>query len=150
MKWPYVLATAKGMHGGGFNRGGAKVYEVTEAGMVKVGGDINGLEDMDRWGENGGAISASGTRVVLSSTSYNDQKGGVAVFELNAEGTWEQLGDTITGLNDPKGGFGASVDISADGDTIVVGIPNDDFDGTVNVYRWDGSSWNIDTPTGIE
>lgn len=83
------------------------------------------------------AMSGDGNTVVVSDSSadVNGENSGV-VEVLRFDGVrWVQLGREITG-NRAGEFFGDSVEIAADGNTIIVGGE------TVRAYGWDGSSWN--------
>jgi hypothetical protein len=72
----------------------------------------------------------------------------VEVYQWNGTDTWIQKGSSIT-YADTGDGFGPSVSISNDGNTIAIGIKNADIAegapadnaGAVYVYHWSGSAW---------
>ncbi|GAA4850036.1 Ig-like domain-containing protein [Algivirga pacifica] len=86
------------------------------------------------------ALSAGGKRMVVSSSSANNDTGHVKVFQWE-ETNWVQLGATL--LGDSTGHrFGSALDISDDGKRIVVGTPNTLSNvGKVSVYEWNIDHW---------
>jgi hypothetical protein len=65
--------------------------------------------------------------------------GLVRVYNLQDD-EWEQYGSDITGA----GGFGASVDLSSDGHTLVVGSPGAvDRTGLVASFRYERDQWSL-------
>ena len=103
------------------------------------------------------ALSADGDTLIVSGPNLleEDQLGHVRVWRFDGA-DWVQLGTDIIGetLDDA---FGASVAASADGETVVVGVPgfrgpSDHFgsrpsfdprgsNSLVRVFRFDGSDW---------
>lgn len=86
-----------------------------------------------------GKISADGKRLVVGAQFYNKSIGRIAVYEL-ANGEWELMGNPIEGVSKEK--FGASFDISSDGNVIVASAPlNDKKTGCVRVYQFINGEW---------
>lgn len=58
--------------------------------------------------------------------------------------TWRQFGSEITGQN-TRDGFGWSVSLSDDGNTVAIGAPFNDTNGSgsgqTRVFRWSGTAW---------
>jgi len=79
------------------------------------------------------ALSLDGNRLAISST-YNDDNGTnaghVRVYSWDVDsGAWLQYGDDIDGeVSGDESGW--SVDLSADGDVLVIGSPGNDDNGT--------------------
>ena len=86
-------------------------------------------------------INADGTRMM-----YGDEGGSGRVQVYNLSGNnWEEIG-VFTGAN-ADDGLGAGIDISEDGNRIVIGSYKFDSNGFTNngivqVYDYDGSSWS--------
>ena len=60
--------------------------------------------------------------------------GYVKVYRINGnDGNMVQLGETIYGDKD-NDYFGQSVDISSDGNTLLIGAPGNDVPGYVRIY----------------
>jgi hypothetical protein len=85
------------------------------------------------------ALSADGNTLINGEhTDANDH--GAAWFFVRTAGTWSQQGPKITGPSLSK--FGTSVSISADGNTAVIGAPEDNQQvGKVYVYQQRVGSW---------
>jgi uncharacterized membrane protein len=94
------------------------------------------------------AVSADGSTIVAG--AYNDNidgngdQGSAYVYRWNGS---EWVEKRITASDGEASDlFGYSVAVSADGCTVVAGANGDDIDGNLNqgsvyVYRWNGSSW---------
>ena len=94
----------------------------------------------------GNSMSADGSTIVVGGYGYNSFQGYVEVYDYGGGTTWTQRGSTINGPS-TSSYFGLSVDISADGDRIVIGAFGAD---KVYVYDWTGSAWSLtETFTGI-
>ena len=93
---------------------------------------------------------------------YNDPLHVTRVYRKNTTtGTWERVGADIKSSS-TQDNFGYAVDISYDGDTLIIGAPggSEDFYGSYNqftdrgtygnrvgfahVYKFDGSSWQLE------
>lgn len=122
----------------------------TSEGLVKVflwdgnnwgqlGSTIFGSQAQDLFGYSI-AISADGSRIVVGAPGTTN--GEVRVYDWNGT-DWLQIGTTFNGSN-TNVKAGASVAISADGNVIVYGSPNDytaSGGGKINMYEWDSSNW---------
>jgi IPT/TIG domain len=90
------------------------------------------------------AISSDGNTALIGGPSDRDGVGAAWVF-TRAGSTWTQQGGKLSGEHvcDGGGGFGASVALSADGDTALIGGPDGCGDaGAAWVYTRSGStSW---------
>ena len=76
-----------------------------------------------------------------SSSDFSTSNGGrVYTFEYDGL-TWNMIGATLRGSRDEML-LGSSMDMSDDGDFLLVGAPGDaGGDGAAFYYQWDGSSW---------
>lgn len=137
-------------------KGSVQVFQIitNENEWMPLGSKILGNDYYSSLG-NSVALSEKGDRVVIGSV-YDKEGvekfvGAVAVFEYSVtEDAWSQLGSDLSGVsyNDH---FGDAVDISDDGNRIVVGTPNkDDGDDLVNVgsaevYQYDAvtEAWTL-------
>jgi hypothetical protein len=91
------------------------------------------------------AISADGSTLVVGAPRL----GGGRVWSFTRSGSsWSLLGGAITGAGDDGVGlFGQSVALSDDGQTMLVGAPNDnDGQGTAWAFSRAGSSWEEHGP----
>ena len=88
------------------------------------------------------AISADGNTAVVGSWQDNSGTGAAWVFTRSG-GVWSQQGDKLVGAGTGPGtGQAKSVAISADGDTVIVGGPNDSTNiGAAWVYTRSGEAW---------
>lgn len=102
------------------------------------------------------AVSADGSTAVVGSpaeASPNSDTGGAWVFVRSGSG-WVQQGSRLfAGVASEQPYFGASVAISADGDTVLVGSPEDHSKrGSATVFVRSGSTWTQQgerlTPSG--
>lgn len=124
-----VAIGAPGNDGNGADSGHVRVYAYNGTGWVQRGSDINGETAGDNFGSSV-ALSPDGSKLVVGAI-YNDgsasNAGHVRVFTWNGT-TWIQKGTDIDGTVANQY-FGYSVDISNDGNRIVVGAPY--HDGTI-------------------
>lgn len=113
--------------------------------QVQIGNDINGEAAFDNMGWDV-AMSGDGQTIVVgapgsSITAFG--AGQVKVLQYNGS-DWVQLGNDLLGLFE-EDDFGRAVDITNDGNTIVVGAQYSDANGfnsgSVQVFEFDGSNW---------
>jgi hypothetical protein len=88
------------------------------------------------------ALSADGDTALVGAPRDNENVGAVWVFTRSGE-TWSQQGGKLTGTGEIEGGwFGDRVALSANGDTALVGGPQDHHDvGAAWVFTRSGSTW---------
>ena len=121
------------------NMGQVQVYKWNESNWNKLGGDIDGANNNDRFGSSV-SLSSDGTIVAIGAP-YNDNMGQVQVYEWN-ESNWNKLGGDIDGANN-NDRFGYSVSLSSDGTIVAIGAPQyNNSTGQVQVYEWNESNWN--------
>jgi hypothetical protein len=94
------------------------------------------------------ALSADGNTAIVGGSGDNGGAGAVWVYTRSG-GIWSQQGAKLvgTGAVDATGGYvvyqGASVALSADGNTAIVGAPGDNGNiGAVWVYTRSGAVWS--------
>ena len=91
------------------------------------------------------AIDANNTTVVVGSYRDESGRGSVYVFTKSG-GSWSQSAKIQASDKAADDYFGMSVDISGDGNTIVVGAPQEDDGGAnagkVYVFTLSGSTWS--------
>jgi hypothetical protein len=87
------------------------------------------------------ALSADGNTALVGAPRDNNDAGAVWVFTRSGS-AWAQ-GSKLTGKEETgEGWFGSSVALSADGETALVGGPQDNSDaGAVWVFTSSGSAW---------
>eukprot|EP00980_Cylindrotheca_fusiformis_P025565 scaffold14087_cov85-Cylindrotheca_fusiformis.AAC.1 len=110
---------------------------------------LTGVAAFDLFGSDV-SLSGNGKRVAIGARfddgAANDAKiaGSVSVYERNGDGTaWSLMGEVIHGESkDDQSGI--SVALSKDGNTLAIGAPHNDGNGSnsghVRVFRWDGTS----------
>ena len=143
----------------GFVLGTVKAYLLVGSTWTQVGSKIDGEISGDEFGHNV-ACSADGLTIAVAATRISNpapvapasglQTGAVKVYRASStatSATWNQIGSTIYGERDYDGENTRSkaVDISADGNTIVMGAaPNSDFmdnAGQLRVFKLIDGSW---------
>jgi len=124
---------------------GALIFECV-SNWAQVGGDMDGELAGDESGYSV-AMSGNGDTVIVGAW-LNDGNGvdaGQARVYRRDDSGWSQVGGDIDGEADHDK-FGSSVAMSNDGNTVIIGAPNNDGNGPVaghaRVYRFDGSTWN--------
>jgi hypothetical protein len=114
----------------------------------QLGVEINGITSGDRLGDfNAMAIDAIGNTIAVGSSNNSDLGlyfGYAKVLDWNGT-TWVQRGATFHGSAILEG-TGSAVDLTADGNTVVVSSPwgtnSIGYEsGLVHVYDWDGTTW---------
>ncbi len=120
--------------------GAMYVYELQDTNWVRVGDPIFGSGSDRSFGEDV-AISADGNRIASASRGNDDggqDAGQVRIYDW-VDDEWMLVGT----INGQPGRRLQSVDLSDDGNRIVVGGPgNFDSSGVVAVYEFDNGSWN--------
>ena len=125
----------------GLSSGHVRIYSWTGISWSQVGVDIDGDADGDRLGYTV-SLSADGQTVAIGAPG-NDS-GYVRIYSWTGS-SWSKLGADIDGeaVSDWSG---AVVSLSADGQTVAVGAPHNDANGSssghVRIYSWDGLGWN--------
>jgi hypothetical protein len=103
---------------------------VTSFGQTQIGADIDGKYAGD---EIGWSVSMSQDGSVVATGGYeSDYNGickGVTRVYKNISGVWTQVGQDIFGEN-PNDWSGTSISLSNDGNTLAVGAPKNDGNGT--------------------
>ena len=132
------------------NTGGGAVWVFTRSGStwVQQGTKITGAEESvnSEFGRSV-ALSAEGDTAVVGAPSDGSEPGAVWVFTRSeeAEGVWSQQGlKIIPEIGEEIGNdqFGASVAVSAEGNTTAVGAPTDNSNvGAVWAFTRTGSIW---------
>ena len=115
--------------GGTWTQQGAKLTANDETGNGGFGGSV--------------ALSADGNTALIGGPNDNSGVGAAWVF-THSDGTWTQQGAKLT-ANDETGNFsffGNSVALSADGNTALIGGPNDNNGvGAAWVFTRSGGTW---------
>ena len=126
--------------------GHVRIFRLAGGSWVQLGQDIDGIGFIADSGE-AVAISANGNTVAIGAPQQSDNgdfSGQVRVFQLNGN-TWNQLGTDIDG-DSADDEAGSSVGMSADGNTIIIGAPENDDNGTnsgqARIFQLNGNTWN--------
>lgn len=129
----------------GNNSGSVRIYENMGGTWTQLGGDIDGDASDDNFGFSI-ALSDDGSIVAIG--AYRNDVGGASagqlkIFQYNGS-SWTQMGTNIYSYVDWDH-LGMSVALSADGNTVAVGVDLSDMNGLqsghVEVYHFNGSSW---------
>ena len=80
------------------------------------------------------ALSSNGSTALIGGPEDFGEAGAAWVFTRSETGTWTQQGSKLTGTGESgEGRFGASVALSSDGNTALIGGPKD--------HNLDGAAW---------
>lgn len=140
-----VAIGAKFNNGSFEGAGHVRVYELLEGNWMQIGNDIDGEAGGDKSGW-AVSLSANGNRIAIGAIDNDDggaEAGHVRVYELTGN-NWVQVGQDIDG--EAAGDLaGHSVSISADGNRVAIGAPQNDDNGDIaghaRIYAWDGDQW---------
>tara|TARA_Y100000385_G_scaffold203235_1_gene210503 strand:- start:29 stop:1507 length:1479 start_codon:yes stop_codon:yes gene_type:complete len=144
-----VAISSASSNANGTHSGHVRVFENIAGGWTQVGEDINGeaAEDYSGWSIG---LSASGDVIAIGAV-WNDSSGfnagNVRIFQ-NIDAVWTQVGLSINGES-ASDESGSSVDISADGNVVVIGAKFSDGNGgsSGHVRVFDLSSIILSIPT---
>ena len=89
------------------------------------------------------ALSGDGDTALIGGPNDNERQGAAWVFTRSGS-TWSQQGEKLTGSSESgEGRLGYSVALSGDGDTALIGGPNDnERQGAAWVFTRSGSTWS--------
>ncbi|MCF6768606.1 FG-GAP repeat protein, partial [Thiotrichales bacterium 19S11-10] len=126
--------------GNGGASGHVRVYDYVGTDWVQRGVDLDGEATIGQLGTSV-SLSADGLTLAIGAP-YNGSSdyGYVRVYEWNGN-LWSKVGLDIEGTSN-NDELGISVDLSADGTTLVIGAQGASDTDRVEVYDWDGTSWN--------
>ncbi len=130
-----------------YEAGQVKVFDWDGSNWIQKGQTISGKGSRAQFG-NTVCLSGDGLTMAVSGLGeiYGENifSGHTIVYKLN-EDAWEEQGDAFIGQNE-RDQLGASLSLSTNGKTLAIGIPYSDEDGDnagkVQVFDWDGQSWN--------
>ena len=125
--------------------GHVRIFRFTAGGWTQLGQDIDGEAGGDFSG-GAVAISADGDTVIIGAR-LNDgnglSSGHARIFDWDGT-TWTQRGNDIDGEAEGDRS-GSAVAISDDGDTVIIGAPENDGSGLgsghARIFDWDGTTW---------
>lgn len=117
--------------------------QVNAIAQYQIGKTINGISSGDDYGKSV-AISSDGATVAAGAFQFSNKGPGyVEVFQWNNYG-YTKVGQTIYGMNTGDM-FGSSIDLSADGNTLIVGAYRNgrlaSNAGLVQVYKKQDGIW---------
>ena len=126
--------------GNGLDDGHVRIYQRNlNSNWEQLGADIGLGEDGD---SSGYSVSLSADGSIVAIGGYPDDPtldaGHVRIYQLNSTGNWQQLGADIEG--EAAGDYsGFSVSLSADGNSVAIGAPRNEVNGTaaghVRIYE---------------
>jgi hypothetical protein len=108
-----------------------------------VGTDANGTVESTGWQGSSVALSSDGNTLVIGAFHDSNFTGAAYVF-TRSNGVWTQQAKLVaTGATGTSGDSqGASVSLSSDGNTLVVGVPTDGDDvGAAYVFTRSNGTW---------
>jgi hypothetical protein len=134
--------------------GAAWVFVREGTTWAQQGPKLTGNEEKQRYGRFGGsvALSADGNTALIGGPGDNGGWGAAWVFTREGK-TWVQQGPKLVGSEvDHAFFFGYSVALSADGNTALIGGPEDHGVGAAWVFAREGTTWAQQGPklTGKE
>ncbi len=109
--------------------------------LFQQGAKLTGEEEIGagRFGRSV-ALSADGDTALVGAPRDSDEAGAVWVF-VRSGSKWTPQAKLTGGEEVGAGRFGRSVALSADGDTALIGAPNDGGVGAAWVFTRSGSTW---------
>jgi hypothetical protein len=135
-----VAVGAAGNDGNGSGSGHVRVFEWNGSNWLQKGIDIDGATPVNSFGSTL-SLDANGTTFIASGRDgSNGSIGSVKTYSWNGT-NWMQKGTTISGVNGSDF-FGTSVDINADGSTIIAGTTGAGvIPGYAKVFKFIGGAW---------
>ncbi len=142
-----IVGAPQATFGSRIRTGSAKIfrYDAGAADWVQLGNDIEGLDSGGQFGYSVSLSSDGETAVggAIFGNGFGNFSGKARVFSFDGS-DWTQLGDDIDG-EAPGDNLGYSVALSGDGETAVIGAPENDGNGNssghARIFRYDGSAW---------
>lgn len=138
-----MIIGAKTNSDAGTSEGQARVFRYTSGAWLQLGADIDGTTDNEFFGGSV-AISNDGATVIAGAIGKSNTSQGRARVYRYINGAWVQLGNDIEGLIQSEY-LGWDVDISADGKTVVVGVPqravSTTHTGVARVFTYQNGAW---------
>ena len=124
-----IVASASGFDSGGVNKGLVRVFQFSGGSWSKVGQDIIGNADNDRY--TNVSIIDDGSRISFKN------KGVVKVYEFNGT-QWNQLGGDITGMSSDV--ITSNIDNTGNLVSVASRIA-DNNKGYIQLYKYGNNSW---------
>ncbi|HAI18441.1 MAG TPA: hypothetical protein DCM10_10670, partial [Xanthomarina gelatinilytica] len=143
------LILAVGTDGFASSRGLVSIYKYQNNSWSKLGSDIIGLSDGDRFGT---VVSLSSNGEIVAIGAYYNStvqpgSGHAAIYQYNStNNTWNQLGTNLHGQT-PGAYFGRDVSLSNSGHIVAIGASdetgNASNSGVVRTYIYNNNSWEL-------
>ena len=142
----YTLAVGADLNDNGVdgtNAGHVRVFEFDGADWQQSGLDLRGSVAYSQFGY---AIAMSGDGKIVAGGAYNGNEPYVQVYSFQVN-KWQELGSALVGNVNSGDRFGNLLDLSNDGNTLVVGAPGAQNGtgpgaGYVRVFRFIDSQWH--------
>lgn len=123
--------------------GQAKVYQWTGTTWNQLGNAINGNEEGDDFGWSI-ALSPDGQYLIAGAIDQSRNGEGYAKVFKYETANWQQIGADIFG-QDKEDGYGSSVAITADGQTVAISATGKfQVPGHVEKHHWNGTNWVLE------
>jgi hypothetical protein len=120
------------------NTGSVEIYEFVSGAWTQKGSRLNGTEgSYFGWSVS---LSSDGLILAVGAPYANSSTGYVKIYEF-VSGAWTQKGSTLDGTAGIY--FGYSVSLSSDGLILVVGAPDANNTGNVNIYEFFDGDWSL-------
>ena len=138
------IAYSRGKNIGAANssdKGSVFVYDWNGSSWNIVGASMNGSTNGDQFGYSI-AFNEDGSKIVVGAPKNDNggsDAGQVRTFEWNGT-VWMPSGSDINGPS-ATSGFGEALDLSKDGNTLVVGAWGHNNRGRVVAYKWTSGNW---------
>ena len=138
------IAYSRGKNIGASNssdKGSVFVYDWNGSSWNIVGASMNGSTNGDQFGYSI-AFNEDGSKIVVGAPKNDNggsDAGQVRTFEWNGT-VWMPSGSDINGPS-ATSGFGEALDLSKDGNTLVVGAWGHNNRGRVVAYKWTSGNW---------
>jgi hypothetical protein len=126
------------------NVGAAWVFTRSGSTWTQQGSKLTGSGEISK-GQFGTSVALSGDgKTALVGGSHDNVEAGAAWVFTRSGSTWTQQGSKLTGAGESEeGGFGASVALSEDGSTALIGGPKDSGElGAAWVFTRTGETWS--------
>ena len=139
------IAYSRGKNIGSANasdKGSVFVYDWNGSSWTIVGASMNGSTNGDQFGYSM-AFNEDGSRIVVGAPGNDNggsDAGQVRTFEWNGT-VWMPTGSDLDGPS-ASDRFGNDLDLSKNGNTLVVGAPFYNNTGRVVAYKWTSGNWS--------
>lgn len=130
---------------GGYNDsdgvGGAWVFTFTGGNWQQIGEKIAGKDGVGRSYQGVSVSLSSNGKTLAVGAPYDTLGGSVFLYSISSN-NWQQIGSKVIGTNKSiYSEFGTSVSLSANGNILAVGGPEDNAKGAVWIFTISGNNW---------